>query len=95
MNARVRIYVRHGCHLCDVAVATAREVCADTGDTIELVDIDSDPTLQARFTDEVPVTFVDERQHDYWRLDPVRLRAALAAPATPADPAALDPEGGA
>jgi hypothetical protein len=24
------------------------------------------------------VTFVDGRQHDYWRVDPARLRAALA-----------------
>jgi hypothetical protein len=29
----------------------------------------------------VPVTLVDGRQHDYWRVDEVRLRAALATPA--------------
>ena len=32
-----------------------------------------------RFTEEVPVTFVDGRQHDFWRVDPARLRAALTA----------------
>lgn len=79
MSARVQIYVRQHCHLCEVAVATAREVCAQTGDSIELIDIDTDPALRARFTDEVPVTWVDGQQHDFWRLDPVRLRAALAA----------------
>jgi hypothetical protein len=26
------------------------------------------------------VTFVDGRQHDYWRVDEARLRTALAAP---------------
>ena len=37
----------------------------------------ADPALLRRWTDEVPVTFVDGRQHDYWRVDPERLRAAL------------------
>gem|GEM_PF-2881131 len=68
---------------------TAREVCADTGDSVELIDIDADPALRRRWTDEVPVTFVDGRQHDFWRLDPDRLRAALADSArgtTPLNP---------
>ena len=29
------------------------------------------------------MTFVDGRQHDFWRVDEARLRAALAAPLTP------------
>ena len=36
------------------------------------------PELQRRYTDEVPVTFVDGEQHDFWRVDPDRLRRALA-----------------
>jgi hypothetical protein len=51
---------------------------AETGDTWARVDIDTEPDLQQRFTDQVPVTFVDGRQHDFWRVDPARLRAALA-----------------
>jgi hypothetical protein len=39
--------------------------------------VDADPDLQRRYTDQVPVTFVDGRQHDVWRVDPARLRAAL------------------
>ena len=41
-------------------------------------DIDTDPELVRRYTDQVPVTFVDGAQHDFWRVDPVRLRRALA-----------------
>ena len=33
----------------------------------------------ARYAEEIPVTFVDGRQHDYWRVDEGRLRAALRA----------------
>ena len=41
------------------------------------IDVDLDLALLGRFNDEVPVTFVDGRQHDFWRVDPSRLRAAL------------------
>ena len=78
MNAaRVTLYSRPGCHLCDEARAVVERVCRDLGTTFDEVDIHSDPTLLARFTDEVPVTFVDGRQHDFWRVDEARLRAAL------------------
>ena len=78
MTARVVVYSREGCHLCEVAERIVAEVFADTGDSWERVDIDTDPELVSSFTNEVPVTFVDGRQHDFWRVDPARLRAALA-----------------
>ncbi len=77
MTARVTFYSRTGCHLCDEARPVVARVCAELGQTWEEVDIDTDPALQDRFTDEVPVTFVDGRQHDFWRVDEQRLRAAL------------------
>ena len=77
MTARVTFYTRAGCHLCDEARAVLVRVCADLGEQFEEVDVDADPALQARFTDEVPVTFVDGRQHDFWRVSEDRLRAAL------------------
>jgi hypothetical protein len=52
-------------------------VCAELGESYDEVDIDPDPDLQRRFGEEIPVTFVDGRQHDFWRVDPVRLRTAL------------------
>jgi hypothetical protein len=29
------------------------------------------------YGEQIPVTFVDGRQHDFWRVDERRLRAAL------------------
>ncbi|UAL29340.1 glutaredoxin family protein [Nocardioides rotundus] len=75
---RVTLYGRAGCHLCDEARTVIARVCADLGEEYVEVDIDADPELQRRFTDEVPVTFVDGRQHDFWRVSEDRLRAALA-----------------
>ena len=74
---RVIVLTRQGCHLCDEAIAQVAAVCAETGQAYGVVDVDSDPELQRRYTDQVPVTFVDGAQHDFWRVDPVRLRAAL------------------
>jgi glutaredoxin len=76
--ARVTLYTRPGCHLCDDAREIVESVCAELGQTWAEVSIDDDPQLRERFTDEVPVTFVDGRQHDFWRVDAQRLRKALA-----------------
>lgn len=74
---RVRLYGRPGCHLCDVAREVVASVCAELGEEFDEVSVDDDPVLRERFGEEVPVTFVDGRQHDFWRVDPRRLRAAL------------------
>lgn len=76
---RVLVLTRPGCHLCEDALAIVRDVCAETGATWGERDINDDPDLLRRYTDQVPVTFVDGSQHDYWRVDPARLRSALVA----------------
>ncbi|TXL58107.1 glutaredoxin family protein [Aeromicrobium terrae] len=78
MEHRVVVYTRPGCHLCEAAEEIVAAVCAETGDTWTTIDISGDEELTRRFTDEVPVTFVDGAQHDFWRVDPDRLRAALS-----------------
>ena len=77
-TARVTLYGRPGCHLCDDAREVVARVCADLGESFTEVDIDADDELLDRFGEEIPVTFVDGRQHDFWRVDEARLRAALA-----------------
>lgn len=76
--ARVTLYGRPGCHLCDDARAVIERVCRDLGEEYVEIDVDGDAELRARYGDEVPVTLVDGRQHDFWRVDEQRLRVALA-----------------
>ncbi|WP_052337228.1 glutaredoxin family protein [Nocardioides alkalitolerans] len=79
--ARVTLFGREGCHLCEEARAVVARVCADLGERFVEVDIDEDDeatTAAGVLDDEIPVTFVDGRQHDFWRVDETRLRAALA-----------------
>jgi hypothetical protein len=78
--ARITLYSRPGCHLCDDAREVIERVCADLGESYVERSIDGDPDLQERYGEEIPVTLVDGRQHDFWRVDESRLRAALAHP---------------
>jgi glutaredoxin len=77
MTARVTLYTKPGCHLCDDARAVIEAVCADLGESFDEVDITGSAELMTRYGEEIPVTFVDGRQHDYWRVDATRLRTAL------------------
>jgi glutaredoxin len=77
MTSRVSFYTRPGCHLCDDARVLIEQVCAELGESYDEISIADDADLERRFGHEVPVTFVDGHQHDYWRVDPTRLRAAL------------------
>lgn len=76
-TARVTLYGKPGCHLCDDAREVIARVCAEVGTSYDEVDITADPALQQQFGEQIPVTFVDGAQHDFWRVDERRLRAAL------------------
>ena len=78
VSARVTLYGKPGCHLCDDARAVIERVCADLRESYEEVSILDDPALMERFGEEIPVTFVDGRQVSFWTIDEERLRAALA-----------------
>lgn len=57
---RVQFVTRAGCHLCDEVLVVVRRVAADAGlPDVELLDVDADPELHRRFTDQVPVVLVD------------------------------------
>ncbi len=75
---RVTLYSKPGCHLCEEALAVVERVCADSGVAYEVVDITTSTELTSTFGEQIPVTFVDGRQHDFWRVDESRLRRALA-----------------
>lgn len=76
---RVRLLGRPGCHLCDDARSVVTQVCGELGVGWEEADVSSEPELLRRYGEYVPVVFVDGEQHDFWRVSPDRLRAALGA----------------
>jgi hypothetical protein len=83
----VTLIGKPGCHLCDDARAVVLAVAQETGASVEELDLtaeDFDPALRDKYWEQIPVTLVNGAQHDFWRVDPVRLRkAVLAASAQP------------
>lgn len=78
---RVTLIGRAGCHLCDEARTVVEQVADELGVGWQEWSIDDDEQLRERYWEEIPVTLVDGRPHDVWRVSPDRLRAALARPA--------------
>ncbi|UCM89549.1 glutaredoxin family protein [Streptomyces marincola] len=75
----VTLIGKPGCHLCDDARRVVAEVCERTGAAWEEKDITRDEELHRRYWEQIPVVLVDGEQHDFWRVDPDRLRRALGA----------------
>ena len=77
MQTRITLIGKAGCHLCDAARETVAKVAAELGVGWVEHDINDDPRLKEDYWDTIPVTLVDGRPHDFWKVDENRLRAAL------------------
>jgi glutaredoxin-like protein DUF836 len=77
-GARITLIGKPGCHLCDEARLVVARVAADLGVGWEERSILDDPDLHERYWEQIPVTLVDGRPHDFWRVSEDRLRAALS-----------------
>lgn len=60
------------------AEETVRRTCEEQGVLLRVLDVDTNERLRAKFTDHVPVTFVDQELLSYWFVDDEALRRALA-----------------
>jgi glutaredoxin len=76
-EARVVLFSRPGCHLCDAARAVVERVTAEFGEPYVERDITLDPQELQAYVDSIPVVEVDGVQVDFWRVSEDRLRAAL------------------
>lgn len=81
---QLTLLTKPGCHLCDDARRVVTEVLAtfpprDGSPSVELDEksILDDPELFDEYVEEIPVVLVNGRVHTVWRVDPVRLVAAL------------------
>lgn len=77
-TARITLIGKPGCHLCDDARAVIASVCERSGDSWIELSIEDDPALADEYWERIPVVLVDGAPHDFWRIDPDRLQAALA-----------------
>jgi len=73
----ITFYTRAGCHLCEEAKAVMAPLLSQFGATLREVDIDRDPVLRERYTNDVPVIFVGSRMFAKHRVDAAALRREL------------------
>ena len=76
---RITLLGKPGCHLCDDARAVIERVATELGVPWDERDITISEDDQATYGEMIPVTLIDGVQHDFWRVDENRLRAALNA----------------
>lgn len=74
---KVTIYSRTGCHLCEIAIDQIRTVKQDINFDIEIKLIDKDLELEKKYGEQVPVILIDDKIHDYWRVDLTRFTKAI------------------
>ena len=67
------LYTRDGCHLCDQAL----ELLEAHGLDVELVNIDADADLRAKYGLCVPVVEIDGKVRFRGRIEPILLRRLL------------------
>jgi len=78
-NPRITLITKPGCHLCDEAREVVARVAGGLGIGWMEVNLLDDPALARRYAHDIPVTLVDGRPHDFWRVSEPRLTAALLA----------------
>ena len=77
MEPRVVLIGKPDCHLCENARLIIAKVCDELGETWSELSILEDPQLADQYFESIPVTLIDGRVHDKWRVDESRLRAVL------------------
>ena len=77
MTIKVEIYTRKGCHLCEAAEQIVREVRSEIPFELQIIDIEGNSDLEKEFGEEVPVTLINGRRHDYFKVDKVRFKDAI------------------
>jgi len=71
------LYSKPDCSLCDEMKVVIEEVRGDRACTLEVVDIETDPALMARYGHEIPVLLIDGRKAFKYRTDARALRRRL------------------
>ena len=83
MIRHLQLYTRPGCHLCEEMEQLLEELGPGLGIEVEQRRVDDDPSLAARWGDEVPVLTLDGREICRYWLDLAALKEALVEAGEP------------
>ena len=76
---QVLVYSRSGCHLCEKAIEKLEEFKKIHNFELKTIDIDSDADLIAKYSEQVPVIFIDGNIHDFFKVDEARFLKEFGA----------------
>ena len=76
---QLTLVTRRDCHLCEEMAAAIAEVAPSFGAAIETRDVDADPELRARYTNDVPVLLIEGRKAFKYRVSAIELARRLRA----------------
>ncbi len=77
-TARLTLYGRSYCHLCDEMLAALAPLLGEFGVAVDVVDVDSDAALEQRFGTLVPVLLHADTELCHYHLDTAKVRAYFA-----------------
>ena len=69
MTPEVILYTRKGCHLCDTAKEILQRARQSAPFALQEIDIDGDPDLRARYSEEVPLITINGKKAFKYHLD--------------------------
>lgn len=74
---KVTIYSRSGCHLCEIAIDKVKSVKNEFDFDLQIKLIDNSLELEKEYGEQVPVIMINDKIHDYWRVDLERFIEAI------------------
>jgi len=74
---KVTVISRTGCHLCEIAIDKIKLVKDQLQFVLEIKLINDLPELEQEYGEQVPVIMIDNKIHDYWRVDIERFTKAI------------------
>lgn len=74
---KVTVISRTGCHLCEIAIDKINSVKDELKFEFEIKLINDLPELEQEYGEQVPVIMIDNKIHDYWRVDIERFTKAI------------------
>jgi len=74
---KVTVISRTGCHLCEIAIDKIKLLKDQLQFELEIKLINDLPELEQEYGEQVPVIMIDNKIHDYWRVDIERFTKAI------------------
>jgi thioredoxin reductase (NADPH) len=78
-GARLTVFSRPGCHLCEEAIEQVEPLCRAASVTMQVVNVDERADWRSRYGARIPVICAGDEELSAWPLDRARIEAWLSS----------------